>query len=70
MSQAMADYVMGICMAYEEGYAAAEHGLAAIHNNYKEETEQYYAWHFGHTNSLTVKMLGDEEFQIEVELEN
>ena len=64
MSQVMQDYIMDICIAYEEGYAIGEQNMSSAFNTYPSETERYYAWYYGHTNSLTNQMLQDGGMEI------
>jgi len=70
MAQTMQEYVMDICMAYEEGYEIGEQNMASSLNIYPVDTERYYAWYYGHTNSLTNQMLqkGSVEIVFEPEM--
>lgn len=70
MSQTMQDYIMDICVAYEEGYAVGDQNMSSSFNKYPIDTERYYAWYYGHTNSLTNQMLQDSnEMEVTFELE-
>ena len=61
------DDVLGIVEAYEEGYAYADQGMVASFNTYPEKTHKYYAWYYGHTNSLTNQMMSGEEVSFVLE---
>ena len=67
MGTEVQDYVMDICVAYEEGYAHAEQGMASSFNTYEEKTDKYYAWYYGHTNSLTNQMMSGDEVSFTLE---
>jgi len=67
MSTEIQDRVMDICVAYEEGYAVGEQNMSSTFNIYPHETEKYYAWYYGHTNSLTNQMLAPKEITFELE---
>jgi len=69
MAKTMADYVMDICIAYEEGYEIGEHNMSSALNKYPQESERYYAWHYGHTNSLTNQLLQSNNMEIVFERE-
>ena len=69
MSQKMQDYIMDICTAYEEGYAVGEHNMSSSFNKYPVDTERFYAWYYGHTNSLTNQMLQDGSMELVLELD-
>ena len=51
------DEVLNICIAYEQGYLAGQAMMSANFNAYTEESNAYYAWLFGHNNSLTKETL-------------
>lgn len=68
MSQTMQDYVMDICIAYEEGYEIGSQNMSSSMNKYPVDTERYYAWYYGHTNSLTNQML-DKQDALEIVFE-
>lgn len=56
------DEVLDICIAYEKGYLAGQTMLSTESNTYKEKSKTYYAWLFGHNNSLTREIISlDEE---------
>jgi len=57
MSDKLQEYIMDICVAYEEGYAVGDVNMSSSFNKYPTETDKYYAWYYGHTNSLTNQML-------------
>jgi len=57
MSDKLQEYIMDICVAYEEGYAVGDVNMSASFNKYPTDTDKYYAWYYGHTNSLTNQML-------------
>ena len=67
MPQKMQDYIMDICTAYEEGYAVGEQGMSSSFNKYPVDTENFYAWYYGHTNSLTNQMLDNREITFTLE---
>ena len=55
------DEVLNICIAYERGYLAGQTLQSANTNSYEENSKTYYAWLFGHNNSLTKEMLENNE---------
>lgn len=56
------DDVLNICIAYEQGYLAGQARMSSEHNLYKDNTTKtYYAWLFGHNNSLTKEIIEVEE---------
>jgi hypothetical protein len=57
------DEVLDICIAYEQGYLAGQALLSSESNAYNENTKTFYAWLFGHNNSLTKEILEVNEEQ-------
>ena len=59
----MQEHVLDICTAYEEGFSCADQGLGVAYNKFPIDTEKYYAWHYGHSNSLSAQMIDGLEIQ-------
>ena len=55
------DDVLDICIAYEQGYSAGQSMIPAEYNIYTDKSKTYYAWLFGHNNSLTKEIIDIEE---------
>ena len=53
--------VVEICQAYKRGFDAGRINLATIHNEFKHETEQYYAWILGHNVGVQTELIELDE---------
>jgi hypothetical protein len=53
--------VVEICQAYKVGFDAGRMNLSTVYNDYKKETEQYYAWILGHNVGVQAELMDLDE---------
>ena len=53
--------VVQICQAYENGFNAGRMNLSADNNAHMRESDEFYAWHFGHNIGIQLELMEYEE---------
>ena len=61
MDEEEIENVVQICQAYEHGFNAGRMNLSSDNNTHDRESNEFYAWMFGHNIGIQIELMELDE---------